>query len=1334
MTKRLVLYITFILCNLYIYAGAPRFSIYQSQSYIPYSNINDMVEDSYGFLWIATENGLIKFNGYDYEQYLQNDSSTNSLPNNNCRKLLQDSHKRLWVGTDNGVAIYNYEHDNFNEIPLVNLLSNNIVYIQEDEEGNFWVQTFRELVKLSSNGSQIQIYPYTNGVCMHQDKDKIWLGSLTNGLHLFDKKTGEIKAIIPRINNEPIELHVKVILPASDGNIYIGTRDLGLVIYNPTDHSIKTYSSSNMPSIFYSDYVLSLYEDSQKNIWIGSVNGQLIEYNPATKDFHVPHFKYPSGVEQLTIGCIMEDSKNDIWAGTHHYWIYQCNRDINTFELFQRSDKPGSLSHNAVTCFSDNQEKVLIGTDGGGLNIYDKETNKFSPVDKFGKIILDIKKGALPDEFWISTWGYNQIGVVRYDIKTGTYKIYKHTANDSSSITSNLLRSILIDGPYVWVSTDGGGICRINTQNDHIDNKYNCKELIFSRRNPQWVNHLMKDHKGRLWACSSEGIMLYDGFSCKRLPINKKSTENLQNEVKMSIETSDGEILFVTANNGLIQYNETDSSFINLSNQYHLPLNLNSICEDKDHNLWIISIEEIIRLNKETGTTHHFNLRNDLNGNPFTPNAIYHSGDKIYVGSNNGYLVFNPNELNFTPEEPQLFLNNFFVWGKKQIIGESSVLTKTLAYTDTIILNHNENSISIDYFCIDYKNADLISYAYQMKGFQNGWTSTGNSRQAYFTNLSPGTYTFLVKATNIDSSKDILSKSLTIIILPPWWKTWWFKLSCVLALLIIFYLILYIRSRDLKKKQVELENLVAQRTEELQQKNIEIQDQKENLEIQNKRLDESLVTKNKILSVIAHDLRNPLTAIVGNLTLMSEENSNDNKIKQICKSAKNLQSQMENLLDWARIQNQNIFYSPKDCFLDALTKEGITLLQALIIEKNIHLTFTNQCSHSAYIDQRMISTVIRNLLNNAIKFTNEGGNIQISITDQDDQMIRWTIQDDGVGMTEKQTEQLFDKNSSSTTFGTKNEKGSGLGLKICQDFILFNKGSLNIQSQKNVGTTISISLPKGELTQDSKEESLNIEHQNHDENSDKKHLLIVDDSAEILSFICDLLKPHYHIESATNGEDALFLAKKELPDLIISDIIMPKMDGRELCHCIKEDALTQHIPVILLTSEDTVDDQVLGLNIGADDYITKPFNSEILKAKIATLLKNKELQRDHVRNHILRMPDMEIPESMDDTFIAKINDIIKENISTSNLSVEFLASETAISRVQLFRKMKAITGCSPSEYIKAIRLEHAAQILKQSKQNISEVAYMVGFSDPKYFSNCFSEKFGVTPSQYAKNR
>lgn len=1333
--KRLrLIVILLILCLLRSYCETPRFSIYQSQSYVPYSNINDMIEDSYGLMWIATENGLIKFNGYDYVQYRQNKEIDNSLANNNCRKLLEDSHKKIWIGTDNGIAIFNPEKTEFSRIKLSNLKSYNIVGIAEDPDGTFWALSFQELIHISSEGIQIQTFSYPSAICMNLHGDKIWLGSLENGLHYFDKKDNTIHPFIfQSLKDKKNDIHVRCVHQASNGDLYVGTRESGLITYSFVTGEAIIYSTFNHPDIFTSDFILNIFEDSNHDIWIGSVNGQLVKYDTQDKKFSVPYFKYPSGVNRLTIGCIMEDKQHDIWAGTHHYWIYQCNQSINAFELFQHNDKEGSLSHNAVTCFSDNDKCVLIGTDGGGLNIYDKKTQKFTNDTRFGKIILDIKQDVDTNQFWICTWANSQMGLVLYNSATNDYKKHLYKAYDSTTITSNLLRSVFVDPPYIWISTDGAGLCRLNTKTGAIDNRYNCKEPIFSRKNPQWINHIMKDHKGRYWFCSSEGIILYDHEKCIRLSINLITTENIQNEVKMSIEDYAGNILFVTANNGLIQYNESDSTFINLSGQYNLPLNLSSFCEDEESNLWIISTEEIIRLDRSTNSCHHFNLKNDLNGNPFTPNAVYRSGDELYVGSNNGFFRFNINDLDYTETIPRLYLNDLFIWGERQKVSEEGVLHKALAFTDTLTLDYRDNSISIDYYGIDYKYADKITYFYKMDGFQDGWISTDKTRQAYFTNLSPGTYTFQVKTICIDTSEEIFTQPLTIIILPPWWQTWWFRTICVLTIVLFFHLFYYGRVRDHKKKQAELEKLVAERTEELRQKNQEIQEQKENLEIQNKRLDESLDTKNKILSVIAHDLRNPLTAIVGNLSLLSENNECD-KIKQVCKSAKNLQTQMENLLDWARIQNQNILYSPKDTFLDALSKECITLLQGLIEEKNIQLSFHNDCQCSAYVDQRMISTVCRNLLNNAIKFTNENGHINISLHEEGDQ-IKWSIQDDGVGMTEEQRLKLFDKNTTTTTFGTKNEKGSGLGLKICQEFIAFNKGQFIIESEKGKGTTISLLLPKGTQTQDVKEENLTIIESGNLTNYDsKKNILIVDDNAEILSFVCDLLRPYYHIDSANNGEDALQIARKEIPDLIISDIVMPKMDGRELCHCLKDDVLTQHIPIILLTSEDTVEDQVQGLNIGADDYITKPFNAEILKAKIATLLKNKELQREHLRTRILRMPDIEIPESIDDILIAKINAIIKENIGDSNLTVEFLASETALSRVQLFRKMKAITGCSPSEYIKAIRLEHASKILSQSKQSIADVAYMVGFSDPKYFSNCFSEKFGVTPSQYVKEQ
>jgi DNA-binding response OmpR family regulator/anti-sigma regulatory factor (Ser/Thr protein kinase) len=446
---------------------------------------------------------------------------------------------------------------------------------------------------------------------------------------------------------------------------------------------------------------------------------------------------------------------------------------------------------------------------------------------------------------------------------------------------------------------------------------------------------------------------------------------------------------------------------------------------------------------------------------------------------------------------------------------------------------------------------------------------------------------------------------------------------------------------------------------------------------------------------------------------------------------------MENLLDWARLQNKNILYSPTDFSLNALTKEILVLLQDLVLGKNISLIYNNDCRHCTYADNRMVATILRNLIINAIKYSYEGGEIRISIHENDDK-IEWVISDKGVGMSAEQIIQLGQNNYSPSSYGTKNEKGSGLGFKICTLFTQMNKGNLSVMSTEGEGTTITLQLPKGAAETSIPNDAADLDLASTDrENYDADNaplILIADDNIDILNYLTELLQPIYKIKSANNGEEALEIAQREVPDLILSDVVMPKLTGKELCHKLKSEVLTQHIPIILLTSEDSVEQQVDGLNSGADGYITKPFSNDILKAKIASLLKNIELQRMHIRATILKnediKPEMNLPQKTEDLFIGQIKEIIKNNIASADLTVEFLATETALSRVQLFRKMKAITGCSPSEYIKAIRLEYAADLLKYGDQNIAETAYMTGFSDPKYFSNCFSEKFGMTPSQW----
>lgn len=1334
------IYYTLILTLICIAAAAmkttSRFTPFRTQSYTPYYNVNSIAEDENGILWIATENGLYHFNGYEYGQYIQNKDEANSLPNNNCRKLLVDSQERLWICTDNGLIIQNRETDGFNRIVDTALAITTFIDIQEDKDGSLWTATYFELIHLNPQGEIVEVFPAMGLRSFAVDQDCIWLGNDNDGLTRFNRESHTIEKVALYNKNKAHTLyHIQAILPTSDGKLFIGTDSQGLVIYDKKTSDCQIITSKTHPYYFENNNVLSLFEDSRHNVWIGSINGRIVEYNLKGKDFAHPIFHYPSGVKQLTVSCIYEDHEHNIWLGTHHYWLFLYNRNVDAFRLYQKLEGvERSLSHNAVTCFEEDNGMPIVGTDGGGINILDRSQKRavFIKKPQFGNVILDIHKDSNSNKYWIATWGNDKHCLFCYDSKTNTTKTYDYNPSDKNGLTSNLLRDVLIDGPYVWVATDGGGICRLDTRTDKIDNRYNCKEEIFSLQTPQWTRHLMKDSKGRIWLCTSEGVICYNDGVTNQIPIEEITSERLQNEVRMSMEDSKGNIYFITANNGLFRLDEKSHTFINETKAYKLPLSLYAICEDGNQNLWVTSTNEMIRINTRDSSSYRFNMQSDLCGQSFSPAAIFRSGDFVYAGSNNGFFMVNVNKTLEVPSTPKVFLEHLYIKGIKQDINTSHVLNRMLAFTDTIILDHNENDFNIQYCCVDLDNVENVHYQYRMIGSEfYEWSDPVELRNTYFSNLKPGTYTFQVKATTVNATTDFYSKPLTIIIQEPWWNTLLFKFIISTILIAFVILLVILRERSIRKNNAKLESLIAQRTKELQCRNKEIQEQKEDLENQNKKLDDTIETKNRIMSVVAHDLRNPLTSIVGNLSLLKENEPENTIVKHVYKSAKILQSQMENLLDWARLQNDRIFYSPQDTSMNILTKECITLLQDNIQEKHLNLTYKNECHHNAYVDYRMVSTIIRNLLNNAIKFTYEGGEIAIVCT-EDDNSIHWSIQDNGVGMTQEQCDKILNGKLSESTFGTNNEAGSCLGMKICVRLVEISKGTIHINSTLGKGAKFSLTFPKGKMETEEAESTLKIEEQTLDKERRQK-LLLVDDNEEILLFLSELLKSTYDLKTANDGLTALDIAQKELPDLIVSDIIMPKMNGRRLCQLIKSDPLTQHIPVILLTSEDSEANQVEGLKTGADDYMTKPFNRAILKAKIETILHNKDLQRNFHRDLLLQKSEPELPPTINDQFIQTINEVIKKNIASNNLTVEFLASETALSRVQLFRKMKSITGCSPSEYIKVVRLDHAATLLKECGLSVSETAYAVGFSDPKYFSTCFTEKFGVSPSQWAKN-
>ncbi len=1334
----------FVLFQTNLLGETRRFSLFEAENGAPYSDVNQIYEDSFGYLWISTWNGLIKFDGYEYKTYTRIKTDNKSLPHNVCYNIFEDSKKRLWISTARGLALYDRKHDNFNRITFQGRKIKGVTKVLEDADGFIWVLSFIDVLKYDPKNNKATRF-HIIGDDFEDCGDYLWVVSQESGVKIINKRDKKIKEL-PLLTNkggQTINKHIRTIKQISNGDIYLGSTDHGLFIYNKNGMLKKHETAGAIGSYsFRNNFIHTIYEDRDHKIWIGNVNGNISIYDPETLKFLPLNYTLPNNIDKecFTTSCILQDSYNNIWLGTHRFWLLYSNRISNEFAMFQHnSTKQNTMSGNAITCFSKYRNDLLIGTDGGGLNIETGERDEFHIDKRFGKVILDIK----PDNnglFWIATWDN---GLFLFDKPNNRIlQHYTHTDNGDKkrSLPTEKINYLYIDRNFVWIATDGKGIARLDKATGEITSTDNCDADPFSNKNSKFITHLMKDSEGWLWISSSEGLRKYKDGRQVKFPYSEKPGDLSQNQITMCYEDSKKRIWVVTSTGGLARYDRKVNSFVNYCKETDIPENLKFIIEDNHQNLWIGSQDEIIQFNPDLKILKHYDIKKELEKNFLYQKSAYRSTDgKIYIGSNNGMFKFNPQSLEKKDKAPKIYLKGLYIWDKKQEAGKSEILKHALDYTDTIRLNHEQNYFSIEYVGIDLEKSGTLHYSYFLKGLHHEWTEANTERKASFTNLEPGTYTFFAKVKSNDGQLYQLQKPLTIIILPPWWQTWWFRSLSVLTAIATIFLFFRIRLRNLQRQKERLENLVEERTQELRQKNEEINRQKESVESKNKELDETLSLKDRILSIIAHDLKNPVTAIVGMLSFLSENRKADEQesklFTDITIAAQKLQEQMDNILQWARIQTKEIFYSPKDISIAAQTKDSLSLLQGLATSKRISVCVSNTAKHCAYADERMIATVIRNLINNAIKFTNNGGKIEIRIEDTENHVF-FCIKDNGVGIGKEKLDKIFEKDFNASSCGTNNEKGSGLGLKICHDFTISNKGTIEITSTEEEGTSIRIMLPIGKpinAEEDDKPETeLTLEKNKNYMKSKRHSILIVDDNHDILSYLTLLLQNDFEIEKASDGEMALDMAMKSVPDIIISDVVMPKMDGKELCAQIKSNLLTQHIPVVLLTSEDSANSQIEGLKIGADDYITKPFDGNILLAKIHTLLRNRELQLQHLRNSILKAPEGDMPESKDDAFLRKITEVLQQNISESNLSVEFIAEKTALSRVQLFRKFKAITGCSPSEFIKNYRLQYAATLLKSGKYSVADVAYEVGFSDPKYFGSCFSEKFNMAPSVFAK--
>lgn len=1311
------------------------------------TEIVHLSEDEMGYVWISTDEGLVRYDGNHFDRFTHNPNDSLSLPANLCFETLIDSKSRFWVATNAGLSLFNRLDLSFHTVQ-VDTFAPAVIDIEEDfSDHSIWLLGYDAVYRYYPETGHVDVNPGRWGRRFILTDKNIIVVSESEGLFCFSKKDffharyEERFHYVPELLSDKISTHLFRILEASDHTFFVGSLNDGVYLLNPDFSLREHYNAGDNPHCISSNTICTFSEDDNRLVWIGTINGNISVYDLDNKRFAEKNLIFPDEVnaQNLTTSAILFDKQGNLWVGSYRNWLMQSSVSDAVFAYHKL---PVGLPVSSLAKGLNGE--VLIGTDGAGVFSYTEQggliPSAFSTLFPAASTHISALRN-FDNSIFAVAWGKG-VGCSKKGVSPDYEKIpFKYSK----------IQDVLKVDSGLWVAADGYGLAFLGNDGQFRSFE-NSSSPVFCRDMPHYPRFLHRDSKNRIWACTSYGLCCWNGKDY----INYLPAEGNNNDIIMLQEGDDGTIWFLSKNDGLCSVNPATAVIYFWSKYFDLPRGLRSFTVDKNNKIWVCNSDHIFSIDTEKKVVRDFNVSKFLGADVFHDRAVLlEDNGKLWFGTTSGFFTVQTNLVS-DPVKSQVILTSFSLFGKLQSPESSDVLDEDISFAQQITLNPSHSFFGFGFGCPNYAAADQLTYYYRLSGLSDQWVRA-DIPSVSFSGLSSGSYELDVKVHAGKICVGHLSHPLSIVITPPWWKSWWFILSLVLFGAIVVSSIFYFRIRFLNEQKKQLAVEVEKRTRELAESNDAIMRHNAQIAQKNEELDAALSTKDKIISVIAHDLRNPMTVISGMLDCLSsspELKDSTNVMEQLrtaSNAASNLQSQMENLLHWSRLQSSSIACSPTDVFFFVPVKGCISLLQDVARRKSLVISFEDKSTVSGYADERMLATIVRNLIANAIKFSYPKGRIDLNAKDFNGGVML-SVTDYGIGMSSETVDAIMQNSAfKKSAQGTSGEIGSGLGLSICMDFAKRCGGEISVVSEQGKGSTFSLWLPAGnvprqnaessllfssddvnhetELTEDASKVEEEVTFVNEDE---KKTILIVDDDAELLSYLSFVFQSDYVVVAANDGEQGLNMARQVIPDLIITDLMMPNMNGKQLCEAIKTDILTQHIPVLMLTASDSEVSQIESLNLGADDYMIKPFHRDIVLAKVHSVLKNKERQLHHYRNQILSMTQEELPDSEKDSFMAKATEIVKKHVADSDFNSDEFASELAISRVQLFRKFKSFMGTTPSDFVKQYRLVYASQLLTSGGMNVTDTAFACGFNDAKYFSQCFVAKFGVKPSNYMK--
>ncbi|NME68180.1 hybrid sensor histidine kinase/response regulator transcription factor [Flammeovirga aprica] len=1344
----------------------PVFAHYTTKQGLSQNDVNCIFQDKKGLIWIGTNDGFSRFDGYEFKNYRMD---THDLPSNLITSIMDDNHGNLWIGSaDAGLFRFNLTTEKFHFFANTKknpklLTDNNISTMVKDQDGNLWFGNLKGLNKIEDKyltKDKINVAKYYHNPHNHESiasnyitrlyvdkRGNLWVGSKGGIQLLINPKEKSEFSIFKRFSKG---------YDNSVSSITEGKNCL-MVSYFDGIYQLKVKGLGDSKAEFKKIYDLKsehLWRDQDGIIWAGANDGlyrfKRDEIGETLKliDHHNSDNSEYFGANIIT--SIFEDQLGVIWIGTNGSGINKYNPRRKKFRHLKKGKKDTDLNYSKIRgAYEDDRGRIWVGTEGGGVNVIDNH--------KIQAINVAPNKKAQNVAYAITQFKDHMIFGIGYPNKTLAIHIDKATEL-GGKLEDHILHpkghgnasfDVKNDGDSIlWLATYGGGVVRGIQMNDTMHWSY---PQILDKNDDiiDVTRSIMIDSKGNLWIGTNQGVAF---LSKEEKGKEKPHFEVIQNKADYPsslsynyilpiFEASNGEIWIGTMGGGLNVFDPSKSKinkaqFERVTDADGLPSNvIKSILEDDYGNLWVATNKGLSKINLETRSIKNMDVSDGLQDDEFGElSAVKLKNGELLFGGVNGLNIFKPHEIIDDNTIADVIFTELKILNKKINTYDKfeghEILSSSLQTTEEIKLQYSHNSFSVKFASLHYGASENNHYKYKLEGFDKDWVIADvEQREAKYTNLSPGDYTLYVKASNGDNIWNPNPIKLKIKVLPPLWLSWWAKIIYLsLFIAIIFFFSRYTIITARKKSQLEMEKFEREKLEDLSQ------------------------LKLQFFTNISHELRTPLTLIhtpIEQLIKKGGQLSSSDREKSyqmIFKNVQHLMRLVNQLLDFRKVeQGQMKLQLSKgnwSTFLDQVHHS----FKEFAEHQNISFTYevTSNNIHG-YMDTDKLEKILYNLLSNAFKFTYDG-EINLSLT-QDENKVKIKLQDTGIGISEEKLDYLFNRFYQVSNLKKAKNRGTGIGLAFTKSLVDLHHGTIEVESELNKGTTFYMEFPLhkedyageefDEVTIEPIEnETLLLEQQQQEEDelevSSKAKVLVVDDNYSIRELLKGILEENYEVYLAEDGQKGLQIAKEVMPNLVVSDIMMPVMDGYELAKSIRDDDQLCHLPIILLTAKNSEKSKLKGYEYGVDAYVTKPFNSDVLLARMHSLIENRKNQQKKFRTKVDVKPSEITYTSIDEKFLKKLVNIVEENISDSEFTVDMLASEYGATPIRLNQKLKALTGQTAKGFIRNIRLKRAAQMLKLGRYSVSDVTYEVGFNDLKYFRNCFKKEFGIPPSAYLK--